>query len=159
MLTNIYSFTANAINGEPINFEQYKGKCLLIVNTASQCGFTPQYDGLEKLNQMFKEDGLEVLGFPCDQFGGQEPGNDEQIAEGCRINFGVSFQLFSKVEVNGKNEHPLFSYLKSQKGGFLGKRIKWNFTKFLVDKNGKVVERYAPNTSPEKIAPKIKSLL
>jgi len=159
MAKDIYSFTAKAINGDQIDFEQYKGKCLLIVNTASQCGFTPQYDGLESLNQKYKDQGLEILGFPCDQFGGQEPGDDAQIAEGCRLNYGVSFQLFSKVEVNGKNEHDLFTYLKRQKGGFLGSRIKWNFTKFLVDKNGKVVDRFAPNTSPAKIEPKIKELL
>lgn len=156
---DIYSIKAKAINGDQIDFEKYKGKCLLIVNTASQCGFTPQYDGLENLNQKYKNDGLEILGFPCDQFGGQEPGNDEQIAEGCRLNHGVTFQLFSKVNVNGKNEHELFTYLKNKKSGFLGSRIKWNFTKFLVDKNGNVVERFSPNTAPSKIEPKIMQLL
>lgn len=154
-----YNFSAKALNGETINFDQYKDKVLLIVNTASECGFTPQFEGLEKLNQTYKEQGLEVMGFPCDQFGGQEPGSEDDIAKGCVINYGVTFQMFSKIEVNGKNEHPLFTYLKTKKSGLLGKRIKWNFTKFLVDKNGWVTKRYAPTTTPEKIEADIKALL
>ncbi|MEO9531859.1 MAG: glutathione peroxidase [Crocinitomicaceae bacterium] len=158
-MQSIYDFSAQSLQGTEINFNQYRGKVLLIVNTASKCGFTPQLTGLEELNKKHKENGLEILGFPCDQFGHQEPGSDSDIAEGCVINYGVSFQMFSKSEVNGKNEIPLYTYLKSKKGGFLGKRIKWNFTKFLVNKEGKVVGRYAPNTTPEKMEADIKKLL
>lgn len=154
-----YNFTANTLNGQEINFESYKGKVMLIVNTASECGFTPQFEGLEVLNKKYKDQGLEVMGFPCDQFGGQEPGDEKSIAAGCVINYGVTFQMFSKVDVNGKNEHPLFTYLKSKQSGLLGKRIKWNFTKFLVDQKGWVVNRYAPTTTPEKIEDDIKALL
>jgi len=154
-----YNFTAKALNGEEINFESFKGKAMLIVNTASECGFTPQFEGLELLNKKYKDQGLEVMGFPCDQFGGQEPGDEDAISKGCVINYGVTFQMFSKIEVNGKNEHPLFTYLKSKKAGLLGKRIKWNFTKFLVDKEGWIVKRYAPTTTPEKIEEDIKTLL
>jgi len=159
MMKSVYDLTAKALNGGQINFEDYKDKVLLIVNTASECGFTPQYEGLEVLNKNHKSEGLEVLGFPCDQFGGQEPGSEQEIASGCVMNYGVTFQMFSKIEVNGKHEHPLFSFLKSKKGSFLGKSIKWNFTKFLVDKKGKVVKRYAPTTTPEKIENDIKALL
>lgn len=159
MKDTIYNCSATALNGDSIEFDSYKGKVMLIVNTASECGFTPQFEGLEKLNQKHKDAGLEVLGFPCDQFGGQEPGDEKSIAEGCVINYGVSFQMFSKVDVNGKNEHPLFTFLKSKKGSLLGKRIKWNFTKFLVNRDGKVVNRYAPTTTPEKIESDIIALL
>ncbi len=159
MIDTIYNCSANALNGDLVEFDRYKGKVMLIVNTASECGFTPQFEGLEKLNQKHKVAGLEVLGFPCDQFGGQEPGDEKSIAEGCVINYGVSFQMFSKIDVNGKNEHPLFAYLKSRKGSIFGKRIKWNFTKFLVNREGKVVNRYAPTTTPEKIESDIIALL
>jgi len=158
-MENIYQAEAKALNGQDIDFGKYKDQVMLIVNTASKCGFTPQYEGLETLNQKHGEKGLAILGFPCDQFGHQEPGSDSDIAEGCVINYGVSFQMFSKIEVNGKNAHPLFDYLKDQKGGLLGKRIKWNFTKFLVDKNGTVVKRYAPTTTPESIESDITALL
>jgi glutathione peroxidase len=158
-MESIYDISLQSLQGKDINFDQYKGKVMLIVNTASKCGFTPQLKGLQDLNQKHKESGLEILGFPCDQFGHQEPGSDSDISEGCVINYGVSFQMFSKIEVNGKNEIPLYTYLKSMKGGFLGKRIKWNFTKFLVNKEGKVIARYAPNTTPEKIESDIKDLL
>jgi glutathione peroxidase len=158
-MNNIYEAEAKALNGEDIDFGKYKDQVMLIVNTASKCGFTPQYEGLETLNKKHADKGLAILGFPCDQFGHQEPGSDSDIAEGCVINYGVSFQMFSKVEVNGKNAHPLFDYLKDQKGGFLGKKIKWNFTKFLVDKNGKVVKRYASTTTPESIESDITALL
>ena len=158
-MQSIYDFTAQSLQGKEINFESYKGKVLLIVNTASKCGFTPQLTGLETLNQNYKDSGLEVLGFPCDQFGHQEPGSDSDIAEGCVINYGVGFQMFSKIEVNGKNELPLYTFLKSKKGGFLGKRIKWNFTKFLVNREGKVVARFGANVTPEKIEADIKKLL
>lgn len=132
---------------------------MLIVNTASKCGLTPQYEGLEALYQKYKDQGLVVIGFPCNQFGGQEPGDAQEIQEGCLINYGVSFPMMEKVEVNGKKAHPLFQYLKKEKSGLLGGRIKWNFTKFLIDKEGTVVERFAPTTAPEKIEAKVAALL
>jgi glutathione peroxidase len=150
-MNNIYSAQANSLSGQAISFDKYKDKVLLIVNTASECGFTPQFKGLEELNKKYQAKGLAVLGFPCDQFGHQEPGSNEDIAAGCVVNFGVTFQMFSKIDVNGTNEHPLFTFLKSKKGGFFGKRIKWNFTKFLVNKKGDVIKRYAPTATPEKI--------
>jgi glutathione peroxidase len=156
---NIYQYKAKTISGQEKSLSDYKDKVMLVVNTASNCGFTPQYEGLENLSQKYKSEGLEVLGFPCNQFGGQEPGSEKDIQEGCLVNYGVSFQMFSKVDVNGKNEHPIFTYLKDQKGGLLGKKIKWNFTKFLVDKDGKVVKRYASITKPEAIEADIKKLL
>ena len=149
---SIYDFSAKLNNGEDRNLAGYKGKVLLIVNTASQCGFTPQYKGLQGLYAKYHTQGLEVLGFPCDQFGHQEPGSDEEIASFCEVNYGVSFPMFSKIEVNGDNADPLYKWLKNEKGGLLGDAIKWNFTKFLVDKQGNVVERFAPTTTPEKIA-------
>ena len=149
---SIYDFSAKLNNGTDEPFAGYKGKVLLIVNTASQCGFTPQYKGLQELYAKYHERGLEVLGFPCDQFGHQEPGNDGEIKSFCEVNYGVNFPLFSKIEVNGDNAHPLYKFLKGEKGGLLGDAIKWNFTKFLVDKQGTVVERFAPQTTPEKIA-------
>lgn len=140
-------FTNN--KGQEVNLSSLKGKVVLIVNTASKCGFTPQYEGLEKLYKKYKEQGLEIIGFPCDQFGGQEPGDDGQIEQFCELNFGVSFSLSTKVEVNGDNTHPVFKYLKEAAPGILGsKGIKWNFTKFLVGKDGKVIERYATATKP-----------
>ena len=149
---SVYDFSAKLNNGANQSLADYKGKVLLIVNTASQCGFTPQYKGLQELYAKYHDKGLEVLGFPCDQFGHQEPGSDADIASFCELNYGVSFPLFSKIEVNGDNAHPLYKWLKSQKGGLLGDAIKWNFTKFLVNKQGTVINRFAPNTKPEKIA-------
>ena len=149
---SVYDFAARLNNGQDRSLSTYKGKVLLIVNTASQCGFTPQYKGLQDLYAKYRDRGFEVLGFPCDQFGHQEPGNDSEIASFCEINYGVTFPIFSKIEVNGDNADPLYKFLKSEKGGLLGDAIKWNFTKFLVDKQGAVVERFAPQTTPEKIA-------
>ena len=149
---SIYDFSAKLNSGSEQSMAAYKGKVLLIVNTASECGFTPQYKGLQELYSKYHDRGLEVLGFPCDQFGHQEPGSDEQIKSFCDLKYGVKFPLFSKIEVNGDNAHPLYKFLKSEKGGLLGDVIKWNFTKFLVDKQGNVVERFAPTTTPEKIA-------
>ena len=131
--------------------EAYKGKTVLVVNTASKCGLTPQFEGLEKLNQKYKDKGLVILGFPSNQFANQEPGDEKSIAEGCMINYGVTFQMFSKVDVNGEGAHPLFKYLRKSLGGILGNKIKWNFTKFLVDASGKPVKRFSPVTKPEKI--------
>jgi glutathione peroxidase len=148
----IYDFFAKLNNGADQPLSGYKGKVLLIVNTASQCGFTPQYKGLQDLYAKYRDRGLEVLGFPCDQFGHQEPGSDTDIRSFCDLNYGVTFPIFSKIEVNGDNAHPLYKFLKSEKGGLLGDSIKWNFTKFLIDKQGNVVERFAPQTTPEKIA-------
>jgi glutathione peroxidase len=148
----LYSHHITRNTGEQITLEQYKGKVLLIVNTASKCGFTPQYEGLEALYKKYKDKGLEILGFPCDQFGHQEPGNDEDIAEFCSLNFGVSFPLFQKTIVNGPEANPLFESLKKEAPGLLGtKRIKWNFTKFLVTPDGKVLKRYAPTIKPSAI--------
>ena len=155
----IYDLSATLNNGKEKKLGAYKGKVLLIVNTASKCGFTPQYQGLQKLYGQFHDQGFEVLAFPCDQFGHQEPGSDADIKSFCDLNYGVEFPLFAKIDVNGANEHPLYKFLKNEKGGLLGDSIKWNFTKFLVDKNGNVVERYAPTTPPERIAPDIEKLL
>ncbi len=149
---SFYDYSAKLNSGKDKKLKDYKGKVLLVVNTASQCGFTPQYKGLQELHARYKDRGFEVLGFPCDQFGHQEPGNDEEIKSFCEVNYGVEFPLFSKIEVNGENTHPVYKFLKSEKGGLLGDAIKWNFTKFLVDKEGNVVERYAPMTTPERIA-------
>jgi len=149
---SIYDFSAKLNNGSDQSLAGYEGKVLLIVNTASQCGFTPQYKGLQELYAKYHGRGLEILGFPCDQFGHQEPGNDDEIKSFCEVNYGVNFPLFSKIEVNGDNAHPLYKFLKDEKGGLLGDAIKWNFTKFLVDKQGTVGERFAPTTTPEKIA-------
>lgn len=149
---SIYDFSATLNNGADQSLAAYKGKVLLIVNTASKCGFTPQYKGLQELYAKYHDRGLEILGFPCDQFGHQEPGNDEEIKSFCDLNYGVTFPLFSKIEVNGDGADPLYKFLKSEKGGLLGDAIKWNFTKFLVNKQGSVVERFAPTTTPEKIA-------
>lgn len=159
MNSNFYQFTAKTLQGKDLAMEEFKGKTVLVVNTASKCGFTPQYAGLEELYQKHKDKGLVILGFPCNQFGNQEPGDEKSIAEGCLINYGVSFPMFSKVEVNGTNAHPIFKYLKNELGGVLGKKIKWNFTKFLINKNGKPVKRFAPITAPEKLEPEILKLL
>ncbi len=151
MENEFYGFSAKSLQGKDISMEAFKGKTILIVNTASKCGLTPQYEGLEKLYKKYKESGLVVLGFPCNQFANQEPGDEKTIAEDCLINYGVTFPMFAKIDVNGKNAHPLFKYLKKELGGIFGSKIKWNFTKFLVDKNGNAVKRFSPTTSPEKI--------
>lgn len=157
---SIYQFNAVNNRGEQVSLEQYQGKVLLIANTASKCGFTPQYQGLNALYQDFENKGLVVLAFPCNQFGAQEPGDDAQISEFCELNYGVSFPVMTKVDVNGADAHPLFSYLKQQAPGVLGsKAIKWNFTKFLVDQQGQVVKRYAPTTKPKAIRADIEQLL
>ena len=159
-MESIYSFEVTTITGKTQTLESYKGKVLLIVNTASLCGFTPQLEGLQKLYSQYKDQGLVILGFPCDQFGHQEPGSDTEIKDFCEGRFAITFPLFSKIEVNGKNAHPLYNYLKSHSKGFLGtEAIKWNFTKFLVDREGAVVERYAPTTSPESLINPIEELL
>jgi len=155
----LYDLSAKLNNGRSKKLKDYKGKVLLIVNTASKCGFTPQYQGLQSLYAKYQERGFEVLGFPCDQFGHQEPGSDDEIKSFCQVNYGVSFPLFSKIEVNGEDAHPLFKFLKSEKGGLLGDSIKWNFTKFLVDKKGNVIERYAPTTHPTAIEAQIEKAL
>lgn len=156
----IYQHTVTSNTGDAVPLEHYAGKTLLIVNTASKCGFTPQYKGLESLYKKYKDRGFEVLGFPCDQFGHQEPGSDDEIAQFCEMNFGVSFSLFKKVDVNGADEDPLFTELKNRAPGLLGsKRIKWNFTKFLVSDKGDVIKRYAPTMKPEDIEKDIVKLL
>lgn len=151
MKNGFYDFSANNLQGKEVAMSEFKGKTVLVVNTASQCGLTPQYEGLEKLNQKYKDKGLVILGFPCNQFGNQEPGDSKDIAEGCLLNYGVSFPMFSKIDVNGKNAHPVFKYLKAELGGIFGSRIKWNFTKFLLDANGKPIKRFSPITKPEEI--------
>ncbi|MFO1323116.1 MAG: glutathione peroxidase [Burkholderiales bacterium] len=152
-MASIYDFTVNDISGKPVRLDRYRGKVMLVVNTASQCGFTPQYKGLEALYEKFHGKGLEVLGFPCNQFGGQEPGDEKEIAQFCELNYGVTFPMFAKVDVNGERAAPVYKYLKAEKPGLLGSEaIKWNFTKFLVDRDGNVVKRYAPNDTPESIA-------
>ncbi|MDP1878335.1 MAG: glutathione peroxidase [Actinomycetota bacterium] len=151
------SFTDN--RGQEVSLSQFEGQPILVVNTASKCGFTPQYDGLQKLHEEFKDRGLVVLGFPCDQFGHQEPGDDEQIDEFCRINFGVDFPLSTKIDVNGSDTHPVFAFLKDHTSGLLGSSIKWNFTKFLVAPDGTTVTRFNPQTSPEALEPDIEALL
>jgi glutathione peroxidase len=159
-MSAIYDFSVDDIRGKRVKLDRYKGKVLLVVNTASECGFTPQYKGLEALYQSLHGRGLEVLGFPCNQFGGQEPGGEKEIASFCEVNYGVTFPMFAKVDVNGDAAAPLWKWLKKQKPGLLGSEgIKWNFTKFLVDRNGAVVERFAPNDTPESIAPAIEKLL
>jgi glutathione peroxidase len=158
-MSGIYDFSARTLDGTETKLEAYRGKVLLIVNTASKCGFTPQYTGLEKLHKTYAAQGFAVLGFPCDQFGHQEPGDAEEIRNFCTTKYDVSFPLFAKVEVNGAHAHPLWAWLKSEKTGFLGGAIKWNFTKFLVDRAGDVKERFPPTTTPDSIAPKIEALL
>ena len=154
-----YSFSAKTLQGKARSMADFKGKVVVIVNTASKCGFTPQYAGLEELNRKYSEKGLVILGFPCNQFGSQEPGSSKEISEGCIINYGVSFQMFEKIEVNGSEAHPLYVFLKKQLPGFLGGRIKWNFTKFVIDRNGKPVKRFAPTTKPEKMQEYLLKLL
>lgn len=156
---SIYDYKVKDVVGEEVSLAAYEGKVLLIVNTATGCGFTPQYDGLQDLYDKYAEQGLEILDFPCNQFGHQAPGSEEEIVDFCKLRYGVTFKQFAKVEVNGANEIPLYTYLKEQKGGVMGKNIKWNFTKFLVDRKGNVVGRFAPTVKPEEIEGKIKEVL
>ncbi len=159
-MASIYDFTVNDIHGKPVKLDRYRGKVMLVVNTASECGFTPQYKGLEAMYKKLHGKGLEVLGFPCNQFGGQEPGDDKEISQFCELNFGVTFPMFAKVDVNGEQAAPVYKYLKAAKPGLLGSEaIKWNFTKFLVDRDGNVVKRFAPNDTPESIAADIEKAL
>ena len=158
-MAGIYDFTVKDIHGKSVKLSAYKGRPMLIVNTASECGFTPQYKGLEKLQQAYGPRGFSVLGFPCNQFGRQEPGNAAQIQQFCASNYAVSFPMFDKIEVNGDHAHPLYQYLKGEKSGLLGPSIKWNFTKFLIDRSGKVVARHAPTTTPEALTREIEALL
>ena len=154
-----YDFKAKKINGQEVEMKHYEGKVVLIVNTASKCGFTPQFAELENLYKEYKDSGLEILGFPCNQFAKQDSGSNEEIHSFCQLNYGVSFNMFEKIEVNGKNAHPLYRFLKDQQGGIMGSDIKWNFTKFLIDRDGNVVKRYAPIVKPSKIESDIKDLL
>ena len=159
-MKTFYEFEAKSINGRTVSMKEYNGKTIVVVNTASKCGFTPQYEGLEKLYQKYKDQGLVILGFPCNQFGNQEPGSSHDIQEFCQINYGVTFPLFEKIEVNGKNAHPIFKYLKSNlPGGIFGDRIKWNFTKFVINSKGIPVKRYSSTTKPEKMENTIQQLL
>jgi glutathione peroxidase len=156
---SVYEFKAETINGKEISLSEYEGKVLLIVNTASKCGFTSQLEGLQKLYDTYNQQGLEILGFPCNQFNSQDPGSNEEIAEFCQLNYGVTFPMFSKVDVKGKNAHPLFNYLTEEAKGLLTKQIKWNFTKFLVGKDGQVIDRFAPQTKPEELEKAIQDAL
>jgi glutathione peroxidase len=158
-MTGIYDFTATSLAGDDVPLKRFEGQVLLIVNTASACGFTPQYKGLEALQQTLASRGFSVLGFPCNQFGSQEPGDATQIEQFCSTNYGVTFPMFAKIDVNGSNAHPLYQYLKTEKSGMLGSSIKWNFTKFLVDRSGQVVARHAPTTKPEGLVKEIEGLL
>lgn len=159
-MTTIYDFQAELLEGEQKNLADYQGKVLLVVNTASQCGLTPQFEGLEKLYQDYQQQGLVILGFPCNQFANQDPSSNEEISSFCQRNYGVSFPMFAKVDVNGSNAHPIYKYLTSEAKGILGSEsIKWNFTKFLINQNGEVIKRYSPTTKPEKIGKDIQKLL
>ncbi|MDO8330266.1 MAG: glutathione peroxidase [Fluviicoccus sp.] len=159
-MSNIYDYSATTITGKDKPISDFKGQVILVVNTASKCGLTPQFKGLEALYETYKDKGLMVLGFPCNQFANQDPASDDEISQFCELNYGVTFPMFAKIDVNGDGAHPLFKHLKTAAPGLLGSEaIKWNFTKFLVDRNGKVVERYAPTTEPEKIAKDIEKLL
>jgi len=158
-MTNLHDFKATGIDGTEVDLAAYDGEVVLVVNTASQCGLTPQYKGLQELQDEYAERGFTVLGFPCDQFGHQEPGDETEIQGFCERNFGVTFPMFSKIDVNGDNAHPLFKWLRSEKGGVLGDKVKWNFTKFLVGRDGQVIARYAPTTKPEKIASDLEKTL
>ena len=155
----IYDYSVKAQDGSEVSLADYRDKVLLIVNTATGCGFTPQYEGLQDLYEKYQSKGLEILDFPCNQFGHQAPGSDEEITDFCQSRYGVTFRQFKKIEVNGEGEEPLYTFLKSQQKGVMGNNIKWNFTKFLVDRKGNVVERFAPTVTPEKIDEKIKELL
>lgn len=157
--TTLTDFRASLLDGSGKELSDYAGQVVLVVNTASKCGFTPQYKGLQKLYEEFRDQGFVVLGFPCDQFAHQEPGTDEEIGEFCERNFGVEFPVFSKIEVNGSGAHPLFEWLKSEKSGVLGGRIKWNFTKFLVGRDGRVIDRFGPNKKPEDLRGAVEAAL
>ena len=156
---SFYNYSAKTLQGDEIKMDAYRGKVVLVVNTASNCVYTPEYEGLEKLYREYGEKGLVILGFPCNQFGNQEPGSDKEISEGCLAEFGITFPVFSKADVNGENTHPLFKYLKTCLPGCFSRRIKWNFTKFLVDSEGKPLRRYAPAMKPEMLAGDIERLL
>ena len=156
---SIYNFSVKDAKKNEVDLSRYKGKVLLIVNTATGCGFTPQYEGLQKLYEQYHDQGLEILDFPCNQFGHQAPGTEDEIVSFCQLRYHTAFPQFAKIEVNGENEEPLYTYLKKQKGGVLGSKIKWNFTKFLVDREGNVVDRFAPTVTPEKLEQNIKELL
>jgi glutathione peroxidase len=156
---SIYEYTVKDSKGKDVSLEDYRGKVLLIVNTATGCGFTPQYEGLQGLYEKYKEEGLQILDFPCNQFGNQAPGSNDEIVSFCQMKYDVSFTTFAKINVNGKEEHPLYTYLKNKKGGILGSKVKWNFTKFLVDGQGNVVKRYAPTDTPASIEADIVALL
>lgn len=158
-MTSIYDFKVEDINGDEFDFNTLKNKVVLIVNTASKCGFTPQFEGLENLYKKYKDQGFTIIGFPCNQFGGQDPAENSEIASFCQLNYSVTFPMMAKIKVNGKEEHPLYTYLKSQQGGILDERIKWNFTKFLISREGEVVARFAPKTKPEEIEGEIEELL
>lgn len=157
MESKFYEFEAKSLQGKNVKMESYKGKTILVVNTASKCGFTPQFEGLETLYKKYKDEGLVILGFPCNQFRNQEPGDEKSISEGCLINYGVTFPMFSKVNVNGEDAHPIYKYLKDELKGPLGKKVQWNFTKFLIDANGNPVKRFASSTKPEKIEKYLKT--
>ncbi|HAJ96262.1 MAG TPA: glutathione peroxidase [Ruminococcus sp.] len=156
---SIYDFKMKDAEGQEVSLSDYQGKVLLVVNTATGCGFTPQYEGLQDLYDKYQAKGLEILDFPCNQFGGQAPGTEEEIVDFCQSRYGVTFKQFAKIEVNGDNEAPLYTFLKSKKGGVMGSKIKWNFTKFLVDRHGNVVERFSPMDTPEKMESSIVNLL
>ena len=158
-MTNLYDFSARTIDGEELSLAEFRGKALLVVNTASKCGFTPQYEGLEALYDELKDEGFEILGFPCNQFGHQEPGDEAEIKSFCSLTYDVQFPMFAKVDVNGADAHPLYQWLKNEKRGVGPSRIKWNFTKFLVDAEGNVVDRYGPTTKPEKLKDDIRKAL
>ena len=159
MEAKFYGFKARSLQGKEIEMSSFRGKTILVVNTASKCGFTPQYGGLEKLYEKYSDKDFVILGFPCNQFANQEPGDEKSIAEGCMLNYGVTFPMFSKIEVNGKNAHEIYKYLKKELGGIFGGRIKWNFTKFLIDSNGKPVKRFSPATKPEEIDKYLEKIL
>lgn len=156
---SIYDISVQKTNGEEYTLDTYKGDVLLIVNTASECGFTPQFEGLQHLFEQYKDQGLMILGFPCNQFGGQEPGSGEEATQNCKINYGVSFPMHEKIDVKGPNQHPLFKYLTDSQNGFFNEKIKWNFTKFLVDREGNVIKRFSPQKKPEQLEEDIKALL
>ena len=158
-MTSIYDFRARSLEGEDVSLKRFEGQVLLIVNTASACGFTPQYQGLEALQQAYASRGFSVLGFPCNQFGRQEPGSAAEIEKFCESNYAISFPMFEKIDVNGANAHPLYQYLRNEKSGLLGSSIKWNFTKFLIDRSGRVVARHAPTTTPGALKKDIEALL
>ncbi len=159
MNMKFYDFSAKKMNGQELKMEEYRGKVVLVVNTASKCGLTPQFEGLEELYNDYKDEGLEILGFPCNQFANQDSGSNEEIHEFCQLNYGVTFTMFEKIDVNGKNAHPLYTYLKNEAKGLLSKDIKWNFTKFLIDSHGNVIKRYSPTVSPLKMKADIEKVL